>query len=265
MNGRAAFAGRCPRWVDVPRAARRLLPWLRATPLLLFDFDGTLVPLQAQRDAVVLSMPVRIDLRRLARRWPVAVVSGRGLADLRARLGRGPWRTYGSHGAEGMGGALARRARSAFATTRQWCEAHRGELVRAGLDWEDKVCCAALHAAPGVDLAAAKQALRAAGIGASIRIEAGHRVLNLTAAGQPNKGDAARHALRSSKSSALLAWGDDSNDEPAFEVARRRGTAFRIGAALGVSSAVWRLEDCRAVHRLLRRLGHLRTARPRRA
>ncbi len=246
------------------RAAQLLRPWLQGRPLLLFDFDGTLAPLQSHRDTVVLAQPLRLDLRRLARRWPVAVVSGRGLADLRARLGRGPWRSYGSHGAEGQGGAQARRAQQAFTATRQWCAAHRSELLHAGLDWEDKVCCAALHAAQGVDLAAALCWLRRQGLGASVHIEAGHRVINLSAAGLPDKGDAARHALRCSGATALLAFGDDRNDEPAFSAARRCGLAFRVGApsaATEPSAAAWRLADSLAVARLVRRLGRLRLAR----
>ena len=79
--------------IDVLFAARWLARWSAHKPLFLFDFDGTLAPLQPLRDAVVLADALRIDLRRLARRWPVAVVSGRGLADLRARLGRGAWRS----------------------------------------------------------------------------------------------------------------------------------------------------------------------------
>ena len=79
--------------IDVLFATRWLARWGAHKPLFLFDFDGTLAPLQPQRDAVVLADALRIDLRRLAQRWPVAVVSGRGLADLRARLGRGAWRS----------------------------------------------------------------------------------------------------------------------------------------------------------------------------
>ena len=246
--------------IDVLFAARWLARWGAHKPLFLFDFDGTLAPLQPQRDAVVLADALRIDLRRLARRWPVAVVSGRGLADLRARLGRGAWRSYGSHGAEGLGGPHARRTQAAFAPTRRWCADQRDALLREGLVWEDKCFCAALHAGPGVDLHRALGWLLSCGLGPAVRIEAGHRVIDLTAAGTPDKGAAARHALRCSGAGALLVWGDDGNDEPAFDVARRHGAGFRVGPPATASAARWQLDGPRAVHRLVRRLARMRRA-----
>lgn len=252
-----------PRPIGLLRAIRLLLPWLRQRPLLLFDFDGTLAPLQADRDAVRLPTTVQMDLRRLSRRWPVAVVSGRGRVDLSERLGRGHWRAYGSHGAEGLHGMHAHRARQAFASVRRWCAQRIRALGQIGLDWEDKPSCAALHAAPCVDLQSALAWVQLAskstepGRAMALQAQLGHRVINLTAWGAPDKSTAARHALRRTGARTLLAWGDDRNDEPAFAQARKQGLAFRVGPAAGQSLADWQLDDCRTVQRLIRRLHRL--------
>ena len=71
--------------------------------LLLMDFDGTLVELADDPDAVELSHATRHLLQRLVRRsdLTMGVVSGRRLADLRVRVGAGNAIYYaGLHGLE---------------------------------------------------------------------------------------------------------------------------------------------------------------------
>ena len=75
----------------------RLLAWAEeclAGPgsiLLMTDYDGTLTPIVDDPADAVLAAQTREDLARLARspRARVAVISGRGLEDLRARVGAG--------------------------------------------------------------------------------------------------------------------------------------------------------------------------------
>ena len=72
----------------------RLLTWAEeclAGPgsiLLMTDYDGTLTPIVDDPADAVLAAQTREDLARLARspRARVAVISGRGLEDLRARV-----------------------------------------------------------------------------------------------------------------------------------------------------------------------------------
>ncbi len=85
------------------------------------DFDGTLSPIVSHPDAAVLPKGARAVLVRLARRCPVAVVSGRDLTDLRARVGLSSLWYAGAHGLElaGPNGerevvAAAERARPAL-------------------------------------------------------------------------------------------------------------------------------------------------------
>jgi trehalose 6-phosphate phosphatase len=85
-------------------------------PLLVAsDYDGVLAPLVDDPSAAVPLLGVAAALQRLAAHdgVTVALVSGRGVADLRAVSGfEGPYRWIGSHGAEYDGpltGELAAR------------------------------------------------------------------------------------------------------------------------------------------------------------
>lgn len=66
--------------------------------VLLLDFDGVLVPIHPQFDKPRLSLRGRVILARVAKQFPVAVISGRGLADVRARVGVPGISYAGSHG-----------------------------------------------------------------------------------------------------------------------------------------------------------------------
>ncbi|MDA3644313.1 trehalose-phosphatase [Saccharopolyspora indica] len=69
-------------------------------PVLLLDFDGTLAPIRKDPAKVSLSVRTRTALQDLARRCPVAVISGRDLSDVRGRVRvEGVW-CAGSHGFE---------------------------------------------------------------------------------------------------------------------------------------------------------------------
>ena len=67
-------------------------------PLVFLDFDGTLAPIVDHPEQAVLPEPVRAALGALSRVTPVAIISGRGLDDVRRRIGiDGLW-FAGSHG-----------------------------------------------------------------------------------------------------------------------------------------------------------------------
>ncbi len=72
-------------------------------PAIFFDFDGTLSEIVDQPDAAALVPGAAAALQSLAALYPVAVLSGRGLDDIRARVGLpGLWYA-GSHGFEMVG------------------------------------------------------------------------------------------------------------------------------------------------------------------
>jgi alpha,alpha-trehalase len=72
-------------------------------PAIFFDFDGTLSDIVDQPGAAALVAGADTALRSLAALYPVAVLSGRGLDDIRERVGiPGLWYA-GSHGFEMVG------------------------------------------------------------------------------------------------------------------------------------------------------------------
>ena len=72
-------------------------------PFVCLDFDGTLSEIVAEPDAATLVPGAAKALERLAALWPVAILSGRDLADVRDRVGiPGIWYS-GSHGFELVG------------------------------------------------------------------------------------------------------------------------------------------------------------------
>src|SRR5262245_46574916 len=88
------------RHLFTPDGERALAEVMQRRPLLAFDFDGTLAPIVARPDLACVPEPVAQGLTRLARDLPVAVVTGRSVADVRKRLGFEPRWVVGNHGAE---------------------------------------------------------------------------------------------------------------------------------------------------------------------
>lgn len=68
------------------------------TPAIFLDYDGTLTPIVRRPEDAVLPDDAREALRRLAERWPVAIVSGRDLNDVRSMVGISRIAYAGSHG-----------------------------------------------------------------------------------------------------------------------------------------------------------------------
>ena len=67
-------------------------------PALFLDYDGTLSPIAPRPDLATLPAATRELLRRLAARFPVVVVSGRGRQDVAALVGLDALAYAGSHG-----------------------------------------------------------------------------------------------------------------------------------------------------------------------
>ena len=85
---------------DLPDARERLGELSGRAPAVFLDYDGTLTPIVPDPDRALLPEPTRDALLRLRERWPVAVVSGRDLADVREKVGIEGLAYAGSHGFE---------------------------------------------------------------------------------------------------------------------------------------------------------------------
>ena len=83
-----------------PAGEARLAQALAGRPLLALDFDGTVSRLVPDPETARMDPAVPPLLTRLATRMPVALVSGRGLQDLRARTPLTGLTLVGNHGNE---------------------------------------------------------------------------------------------------------------------------------------------------------------------
>lgn len=208
-----------------------LLALFAAHPILVFDFDGTLAPIVADPKAARIMLPVARSLRTLSQRWPVAVVTGRAVADVRDRLGFQPWAIVGSHGAEdpcSPGEVDPTRLEA----VRIALSGEAGQILRqVGVQVEDKGHSMSLHYRLARDrkLAHSTALHFAQSLGDAIALFEGKMVLNLVVPGSPHKGDAVQRLMRRSGADCVLFVGDDVNDEPVFQCAAPHWVTIKVG------------------------------------
>jgi trehalose 6-phosphate phosphatase len=238
--------------------------------LLLTDFDGTLVELGEDLDAVELSPARRDVLQCLARRSDVTmgVVSGRRLADLRMRVGAGDVSYYaGSHGLEIEGPGI-QFLHSQAGHTRLLIRRLGRSLIDAtkdlaGVRVENKELTLAMHVR-GAAVATQRHAEWAfreiaephleAG---TLRVLQGHQVFELLPAVAWTKGHAVlrikAEVERHYRQAAWLIYvGDDVTDEDAFRAVGPQGMTIAVGGR--PAPAAFRLQNPDAVWRFLQQL-----------
>jgi len=210
------------------------------------DFDGVLAPIAPTPDAAGMAPRTRAALARLAAgaSGAVAVVSGRALADLAAKIADLPVSLAGSHGLErrGPGGAHASPVLGATAT--EALAEVAAFAAEQGLLFERKPAGGALHYRSRPELEAACLArVEAAAEAGGLRLVRGHMVAEATAA-VADKGTAIRSFMAEAPFSGRrpVAIGDDVTDEDAFRAATDMGgVAIKIGG--GATAATHRAAD----------------------
>lgn len=213
--------------------------WLgERRPAVFLDYDGTLTPIVPDPAQATLAPDMREALERLAAVCPVAVVSGRDLADVRALVGiNGLWYA-GSHGFDIAGPAGERHERGlAFLPSLAAAEEELRPLVTAidGARLERKRFAATVHfRQTPADLVPQVEA-------AVNRVAAGHPDLRRTGGKmihelRPNvpwdKGRAVRWLLRmlglDAPDVAPIYVGDDDTDEDAVRALGPRGLGLVV-------------------------------------
>ncbi len=220
--------------------------------LLAFDYDGTLSPIAPTPGRARLPAQTKRLLIRVAKAYPLVVISGRALADISERVADiGVRQLFGNHGLEWSGATSRPRAQ-----VRQWVDRLHEQLNgTAGVMIEDKVHSVSVHyrAAPDHHRAL-RQILPVVRALRGVRVICGAAAVNLLPDHGANKGVALRRALETSGCERALYVGDDETDEDAFAALEPdKLLAIRIGAS-DKSRARYHLESQQSIDLLLRAL-----------
>ena len=223
--------------------------------LFAFDFDGTLsrivpVPSDASVPETTSSLLTELSLSA-----PVAVLSGRGLADLRSRIGFRAKYLIANHGLEGWDNrALA--LEKAERLSRAWKAALERRLraipEASGIEIEDKIYSLALHYRRARGRKVAKtEIIRALSIlSPEPKVIQGKCVVNLLPSGAPHKGAALLELMDRTGIRSGLYVGDD---EEVFSLPDSRILTVRVGHKRS-SQAQYFVSRQSDVNRLLRLL-----------
>ncbi len=240
----------------------------QATPALFLDYDGTLTPIVAHPDLAVLSDDMRAVLERLAAHFPVAIISGRELADVRRMVGIDGIVYAGSHGCDvDAPEALGGRVQHAPLAASDDVAAARAALTRKVEDipgaWvEHKTFAVTVHfrQTPPDQVPRVMAAFdEVAPVFPGLRRTTGKMVLELRPAiACYDKGKALLWLLERLET-AVGAYvpvyiGDDTTDEDAFRAIAGRGVGVRIGDPHDVTAADYSLADVGEVLKLFRAL-----------
>lgn len=233
--------------------------------VLILDYDGTLTPIVASPDAATLAPSLRQTLRQLAAnsKTRLAILSGRSLLDISARVGLKNVVYGGCHGLEIEGAGFRFRHPTA-----------RARAVRVRM--AARVLTRQLHRFPGaflerkgmtVSLHYRKVPRRRRGDLVNLATRVRRQVPGLTLLPGKDvwefvprvdwgKGQAAlwiaRRLARTLRPHrvVILYAGDDATDEAAFAALKGRGATVRVGARRG--RAEYAVKNVSGIHVLLR-------------
>ena len=232
-------------------------------PAVFLDYDGTLTPIVDHPDDAVLDDAMRGVLDRLRRLCPVAIVSGRDLADVRERVAvSGTWYA-GSHGfdiagPDGERGSYQEGADYLPALGAAETALHESLDAVEGCLVERKRFSLAIHyrRVPDASFDTVRAAVeRVHDMQAELRLSHGKKLFELQPDIDWDKGRALEWLMRrlglSSTDHVVVYIGDDVTDEDAFRALERDGVGIVVSAVPVCTRAAYRLEDPAAVRRFL--------------
>jgi trehalose 6-phosphate phosphatase len=224
---------RLPDLLELRRSAGRML--------VALDFDGTLSPIVDRPEDAALLAGLAGPLCDLVERSDTvaAIVSGRGLADVRDRVGLDAMYYAGNHGFEIEGPGVDRvheAAESARPALEACLEGLRLALAdEPGTEVEDKRWTLSIHFRRA-ERDGAEERVRAAvrehGRRPGLRITEGKKVFEVRPDVDWDKGRATRFLLdvvSDDDDIPAVFIGDDRTDEDAFEVVRDSGGGIVVG------------------------------------
>lgn len=239
-----------------PEGIRMLEALSFTDALFAFDFDGTLAPICDDPGEARMAERTEALLRELSARVPIAIVSGRSLADLSGRVPVRASYLIGNHGLEGLPGATAiSELKSRCAGWKAAISIALAQEPDPGIRLEDKGLSLAIHyRASRRKKSARARILKALGpLEEEARILAGKQVFNVVPVGGPHKGMALARVMAHSGAKAAFFIGDDHTDEDVFGMPGLRVLSVRVGRKAG-SQAQYYIRQQSEIDLLLREL-----------
>jgi trehalose 6-phosphate phosphatase len=235
--------------------------------LLLMDYDGTLTPIMERPEDAALSADMKRILSKLLKSYPMAIISGRALKDIRKLVGLRKIYYAGNHGLEidGPGLKLVKpEAKKMASTVSEICGDLKVELGNIdGVIVEDKGLTASVHyrlVAPeklGELKRIFTRITKPHIMAGRIKIARGKKVLEIRPNIDWNKGKAVLwiiDALKPRGGVLPIYLGDDKTDEDAFRALKSKGITILVSNTPKKSKAEYFLRDVNEVKAFLEKL-----------
>ncbi len=213
-------------------------------PAVFLDYDGTLTPIVDRPEDAIISASMRATVRKLARRYPVCVVSGRDRSVVQELMGIDNLIVAGSHGFDiwsPQGGAVEHQAATGFEGVLERVRVRLGEFVDtvAGTHIEFKRASIAVHFRLVVDDERHRVAELVDSLLAEhpdeLKVTPGKMVYEIQPKVDWDKGKAVLHLLHAlgldGDDVMPVYLGDDLTDEDAFAALAGRGIGVLVADA----------------------------------
>lgn len=233
-------------------------------PAVFLDYDGTLSPIAPRPEMATLPGETRDVVRKLADRYPVAVLSGRGREDVASLVGLDELSYAGSHGYDiagpgfrhEVGDGIPARIESAAQALKE-LEAIEGVLI------EPKRFAISIHfrLAKDEDLPRIEETVdEVAAAHAGLRKAHGKKLFELRPDLDWHKGRALLWLMDALKLDGAVPvyLGDDVTDEDAFKAIAETGIGILVAEEPRPTAASYSLRDPGEVRRFLEWLTDLR-------
>lgn len=234
--------------------------------VVFLDYDGTLTPIVARPEDALLSESMREAVRRLAAKYTVAVVSGRGLATVRRLVGIDGIFYAGSHGFEIAGPAewrVTHEQGTKFLPLLDRTQRELDDLLSEipGAQVERKKYSIAVHyrnVRPGHESSVKETVDALVRRSPELRVSSGKKVWDIQPDIEWNKGEALQWLLTAldldSCTTLPLYIGDDTTDEDAFRVLHDRGVGIVVREEPRLTFAEFALNNTEEVRTFLEAL-----------